>query len=850
MSPSSASATTDRGLLRHRVRLLLGLVAAAIVAVLGSSAAARADLQVSHVSYTATEVAGSSDGDGIVGPGDAFKLNETVQSSNTSGTLTNVTGALQTAASGVSVTQGSSPYPNLTFGVPATNTTPFQATIAAGLDCGVNVPFTLQLSANQGGTPGTQPVQFTMQTGAQGAFNGYTSTQVPLSIPDVGQAISSFNVPTSGRVKRVRVQIGSLTHTYDGDLRLELIAPDGTDVHLIEPNSANNGKNFVNTVFDDSAATSITSASAPYTGSFKPVQPLSALTGVQQQGTWQLKVTDVSPGDTGTLNAWGESVAPAVCTTAPIGSFTATPNPATPASPVSFDGSASVSPSPGATITDYKWNFGDGSAVLDTGSTPTTSHVYGVRGKYTVALTVTDSLGKSSQATLTESVTQAPVAAIVPTPPNPISGQTVMFDASSSTHDPGGSIVDYKWDLDGSGNYATDTGNAATVTTAYPTQRTVAVSVRVTDDTGASSVATTSVTVGNAPPVASFTAPSLILVGAAVTFDGTSSHDIDGSVTDYKWDLNGSGGYSTDTGSTPSAATTFNAPGFVTVGLRVTDNDGAVTQTTRTIHVTRPPLAQLKATPASPTSGQVVTLDASGSTDPDGTLTAFQWDLDGSGQFATSSGTTPSIQHTFATGTYPIRVRVTDSYGATATALLNLTVAPAAGSGGGGGTGGGGLLAQIGATVGGSPTAGIAALTGGDLKAIAAGSDNHFATVTGAPVRTAAAVAKKGLWVNLLSDRPATFSLTVSVPASDARRLHIARVRKGKSKGLGPPRRVASLAASLSVAGQRPLDIVLPASVKSKLAKLRGQLQLVVSGAATDAQGHRAAVSRAFLVRR
>jgi hypothetical protein len=104
--------------------------------------------------------------------------------------------------------------------------------------------------------------------------------------------------------------------------------------------------------------------------------------------------------------------------------------------------------------------------------------------------------------------------------------------------------------------------------------------------------------------------------------------------------------------------------------------------------------------------------------------------------------------------------------------------------------------------------------------------------------------------VNLISDRPATFNLTVSVPAGDARRLHIARARKGKGKGGGAPQRVASVTVSLTAAGQRPLKIALPASLKSKLARLRGSLQLVVSGAATDANGHSAAVSRAFQVRR
>jgi subtilisin-like proprotein convertase family protein len=823
--------------------VIAALVAWLAVAIL-FTAAARADLQVQHDSYVATEAGG--DADGIIGPGDPFTLTEKLHSANPNGTLTQVNGTLQTAAQGVSVTQATSPYPDLYFNAtsPSSNTTAFQALLASSVDCGVNVPFALQLTANQNGQPaGSQSLSFTVQTGAAGAFKSYTSTQVPLSIPDVGYAISSFTVPSAGRVRGVRVQIGSLTHTYDGDLRIELISPDGTDVHLIEPNNNNTGANFTNTVFDDAAPTTITSATAPYTGSFKPVQFLSNFIGVQQQGTWQLKITDVSPGNTGTLNGWGSSVKPAVCTTTPIASFTATPNPATPNTSVSFDGTGSVEPNPNATITGYAWNFGDGS----TGSGSATTHPYALRGSYTVTLTVTDNASptpKSATTTLPVTVGQAPVAAIQATPSSPVSGQQVTFDASGSTHDPAGSIANYSWDLDGSGNFATNTGTTAQVTTSFPSKGPVAVSVRVTDDLGATATATTKVTVANAPPVASFTASAPAVTGQPVAFDGTSSRDIDDAIVDYKWDLDGSGRYATDTGSTPSASFTYSSAATVTVGLRVTDTDGATNQTTRTIQVVRPPVAALTATPAIPTSGQLVTLDASGSSDPAGTIVAYSFDLDGSGRYATSTGASPVLRQAFTAGTYHLGVRVTDSFGATAVAPLTLVVTSPGGAGTTG-TGPTSLLALLGPTIGGDPAAGIAGLTGGDLQAIVRGSDNHFAAIGGAVVRRAGAVAKHGLWLNLLADRPASFSLTVSIAAADAKRLHISRSQRTKAL-----QKLISVATRLRSAGQRPYNVVLPAGARSKLGKLRGRVQLVVTGAADDGHGHRTALSRTFEVKR
>jgi len=53
------------------------------------------------------------------------------------------------------------------------------------------------------------------------------------------------------------------------------------------------------TVFDDSAASLITAGVAPFAGTFRPEQPLSALNGKPTKGTWKLRVSDDEPPDTG-----------------------------------------------------------------------------------------------------------------------------------------------------------------------------------------------------------------------------------------------------------------------------------------------------------------------------------------------------------------------------------------------------------------------------------------------------------------------------------------------------------------------------------------------------------------------
>jgi hypothetical protein len=91
------------------------------------------------------------------------------------------------------------------------------------------------------------------------------------------------------------------------------------------------------------------------------------------------------------------------------------------------------------------------------------------------------------------------------------------------------------------------------------------------------------------------------------------------------------------------------------------------------------PVAVLEADALSGEAPLLVSFDASGSTTPEGTLTLFDWDFDGDGVYDQNTGTTPAVQHNYATpGTFAPAVRVTNSLGHSATASLSIEVtAPA-----------------------------------------------------------------------------------------------------------------------------------------------------------------------------
>ncbi len=93
----------------------------------------------------------------------------------------------------------------------------------------------------------------------------------------------------------------------------------------------------------------------------------------------------------------------------------------------------------------------------------------------------------------------------------------------------------------------------------------------------------------NQAPVAEAGGPYAGNVGTTIALDGSASSDTDGTIVLYEWDLDNDGQYDDATGVTANfvAATA----GTFTVGLRVTDDDGAQDTDSATVTVTGAPEA-------------------------------------------------------------------------------------------------------------------------------------------------------------------------------------------------------------------------------------------------------------------
>jgi subtilisin-like proprotein convertase family protein len=239
---------------------------------------------------------GSCDtGDGVADPGETVVI--TIPISNP---------FCATAATGVSVSLDGGPAVSLgAIAAGATVNAVFNYSVPAGT-CGDLLHPAVAISSSLGAVTRT----FDLQIGtpvAAGPAVSYSTGNISVALPDVSTVEIPIAVSGTGPVADVNVKV-RLNHTFDGDLELRLVAPDGTTV-MLSDNRGSTGDNFGSgandcsgtpTTFDDSAATAISAGTAPYAASFRPDALLSGVNGHEMNGTWKLRVSDTAAADIGT----------------------------------------------------------------------------------------------------------------------------------------------------------------------------------------------------------------------------------------------------------------------------------------------------------------------------------------------------------------------------------------------------------------------------------------------------------------------------------------------------------------------------------------------------------------------
>jgi len=318
-------------------------------------------------------------------------------------------------------------------------------------------------------------------------------------------------------------------------------------------------------------------------------------------------------------------------------------------------------------IISWEWHFGDGNEATDQHVT----HSYQDYGEYVVGLRVRDMQGEVGLQTRSLSIaSRLPVVVFTFSPEKPNQFETVRFDASES-FDSDGEIVFYHWDFDGDGVIDTKT-SVPIAAHEFDSGGRFTPRLYAVDDLSQRAMREHTIDV-NAAPVAQFQISSFEPRELDLVTLTDLSHDSNGTIIQWRWDF-GDGTISDEV----SPSHVYQQNGVMEIVLTVTDELGATGTATASISVGNlPPVAILTVAETTRPTGSTFSFDASGSFDPSpqGSLTGFEWSLSSGDEYEIETSV-PSLAHAFADdGHLTVRVRVTDSDGATGVSEpLSITV--------------------------------------------------------------------------------------------------------------------------------------------------------------------------------
>lgn len=312
---------------------------------------------------------------------------------------------------------------------------------------------------------------------------------------------------------------------------------------------------------------------------------------------------------------------------------------------VTLNGSNSSDPDDG--IASYQWVQTEGTAVSlsdPAADKPTfVSPDVGQDGAALIfELTVTDKSNRTSTDTCIVNVSwinEAPTADAGPDQ-SVNEGTTVKLNGINSS-DPDDGLQSYAWKQVQADGIVVSLTDATTVEASFTAPAVAATAAKltfeltVTDMGGLKATDTCIVNVGstNAVPTAEAGPNQTVNSGDSVTLDGSASSDPENAITGFSWrQINGPSVTLSDPNiSNPTFQAPEPGPGVdgasMTFELTVSDSGGLEATDTCIVNIAganQPPVADA-GSDQSVTAGTQVTLDGSGSVDPDGGITEYMW---------------------------------------------------------------------------------------------------------------------------------------------------------------------------------------------------------------------------------
>jgi hypothetical protein len=111
----------------------------------------------------------------------------------------------------------------------------------------------------------------------------------------------------SNNVSDVKITLGDVSNVEVDKIKFSIIH-SGTEVFVINTLTKTGVGNFTNTVLWDSAGTLIDQGQSPYTGMYKPQNPLSLFNNTDPAGQWIIKITYSGSVKSGVIKSWGITI--------------------------------------------------------------------------------------------------------------------------------------------------------------------------------------------------------------------------------------------------------------------------------------------------------------------------------------------------------------------------------------------------------------------------------------------------------------------------------------------------------------------------------------------------------------
>jgi subtilisin family serine protease len=161
---------------------------------------------------------------------------------------------------------------------------------------------TLPAGGSGANPPGTTPPG-TFFTYRVGKFKIAQADNMPKLCPNNSTIYDTINITgISGAVIDVDIKV-NISNRDDQDVDLFLLRATGQSE--LTTDNGSSGDSYVNTIFDDEAASPITSGTVPFTGRFRPETPLTVFDNQSVNGLWIIRYTDdATSGFNSTLDSW------------------------------------------------------------------------------------------------------------------------------------------------------------------------------------------------------------------------------------------------------------------------------------------------------------------------------------------------------------------------------------------------------------------------------------------------------------------------------------------------------------------------------------------------------------------